>query len=98
MSFERFSGHFSVIWAASIPRYNWLPETMGVTCGEEAVSRVFALSPPLVVRYFEMTVGSVSNQRRPSRLGFVDRPQSSRFMATKLDEISRVGIENYVKS
>ena len=60
----------------------------------EAARRMFALSPPLIVRNFEMTVGSVSKQRRPTMVIFVNLPQSSRLIATKLNEISRVGIEN----
>ena len=48
----------------------------------------------LQVRNVEMTVGPVWKQRRPSVVGFVNWPQSSRLMATKLDEISRVDIRN----
>ena len=34
----------------------------GFTCGEEAARRLFALSPPLMVHNFEITVGSVRKQ------------------------------------
>ena len=64
---------------------------MGFTCGEEAAWRVVALSPPLKVRNFEMTVG---DRIHADSSAFNWSDWRIGHMATKLNEVSRVYIEN----
>ena len=54
---------------------------------------MFACSPPLMVRKFEMTVGFVSTKTRPCMVRLTNRPQRSWYIATKLDEIGWVDSE-----
>ena len=63
------------------------PQVIPIVC----VTRVCLLPSP---HGSKLTVGSVSKLICPRMVGLENWPQSSRFVATNLDEISRVGIKN----
>ena len=55
---------------------------------------MFALSPPLMARNFEITIGSMWKQTRRRTVRLENWSQSLQFVATKPNGISQVGIGN----